>query len=847
MAVDPNMEKASLAADGLTSELNNVASEAKKFATTMNAINEKMKKAAKLTEEELEAAGNDIGRMRRDVATLGQAVKRGTFLLNFFFDGIKGKETQFAIALFNKNAIRVGSNFNTFAARLQSMQNTLANTANEFNNVKKGMSTLGTASVYTRTVLFGVGQLFTQLRTAVFGLQKQVGTTFGSALSVGIDAFNNQITSFFSGGPPLTFQESVDAINAFQKEFGGILTRGEAQKIAQASKALGVSSATFLQAQRSFLVVGGEATKSTFIGQFRAAGLTAANALEFAAKNANLVAIAGTKYAAALAQAAANAQRIGVGLDRTEALADGIVGNFEGALERFSELRAMGVEVDFNRLAAVAGTGTPQEVLSELQSQLGGNQQLLAELQRNRFLKVALEQDLGLNVAEITRLAAGGGAVATEETQAEKDRTTLNKILERVGPVANFLAALIAVIPAQTVATVLNTKALLAKRVSGVAEKPQIAPTTAPTSLPRQQERLALPAPKSNRTFYQGGETPPIPGRPGIPAGRVPPATTSGIRGLLPASTTVGVAGQTQQQLQNQLSVRMAETTRIAADLQSQGLNTATAAQRALAAQANQPGTVALAAQMRQSNPNMSASQALAFARGQSVIPTQQVATTSTQMVRAVAAPTVAAGGGMFGNAMAGAGGGAAVTGAGVLGGAVAGISEFQQTKSIKRAIAATLIGIVTSVLATLLIGMIPGAQLVAPIVGGMIGSAVTPMLTSFFMGSAKAAGGLITGPGTAISDNILTPTSPGEYVVNAKATKAYGSDMLDNINKGTFSPTQAPAVNNVVNVNMDKMEAKLDKLAAAFSNMKIDMDGNTVGRVSLNARSPLDRLAVVG
>jgi len=44
MAVDPNMEKASLAADGLTSELNNVASEAKKFATTMNAINEKINK-----------------------------------------------------------------------------------------------------------------------------------------------------------------------------------------------------------------------------------------------------------------------------------------------------------------------------------------------------------------------------------------------------------------------------------------------------------------------------------------------------------------------------------------------------------------------------------------------------------------------------------------------------------------------------------------------------------------------------------------------------------------------------------------------------------------------------------
>jgi len=146
-------------------------------------------------------------------------------------------------------------------------------------------------------------------------------------------------------------------------------------------------------------------------------------------------------------------------------------------------------------------------------------------------------------------------------------------------------------------------------------------------------------------------------------------------------------------------------------------------------------------------------------------------------------------------------------------------------------------------------IGAPLGAALIsmAPIVGPMVGGMVGTKLAQFMLGKGKAAGGLITGPGTATSDNILTPTSPGEYVVSAKATKAYGTDMLDKINSGAFMPTQAPAVNNVVNVNMDKMEAKLDKLAAAFAGMKIDLDGNTVGRVSLNARSPLDRLSVVG
>jgi hypothetical protein len=60
-------------------------------------------------------------------------------------------------------------------------------------------------------------------------------------------------------------------------------------------------------------------------------------------------------------------------------------------------------------------------------------------------------------------------------------------------------------------------------------------------------------------------------------------------------------------------------------------------------------------------------------------------------------------------------------------------------------------------------------------------------------------------------------------------------------------TPTQQSAQQTNVTVDMSKLEAKLDKLASAFAGVKIEMDGNTVGRVSLNARSPLDRLSVVG
>ena len=107
-------------------------------------------------------------------------------------------------------------------------------------------------------------------------------------------------------------------------------------------------------------------------------------------------------------------------------------------------------------------------------------------------------------------------------------------------------------------------------------------------------------------------------------------------------------------------------------------------------------------------------------------------------------------------------------------------------------------------------------------------------------MGEGKAQGGLITGPGTSTSDNILTPSSPGEFVVNAKATQAYGSDMLNKINTGTYTPEKQIVTNNT-KIDTTRLEEKLDKLINRVSGMKVEMNGYEVGHVSFNeARTPL-------
>jgi hypothetical protein len=47
---------------------------------------------------------------------------------------------------------------------------------------------------------------------------------------------------------------------------------------------------------------------------------------------------------------------------------------------------------------------------------------------------------------------------------------------------------------------------------------------------------------------------------------------------------------------------------------------------------------------------------------------------------------------------------------------------------------------------------------------------------------TGRAAGGLISGPGTSLSDSILARLSAGEFVVRAQAVKQYGLGCLESL-----------------------------------------------------------------
>ena len=53
---------------------------------------------------------------------------------------------------------------------------------------------------------------------------------------------------------------------------------------------------------------------------------------------------------------------------------------------------------------------------------------------------------------------------------------------------------------------------------------------------------------------------------------------------------------------------------------------------------------------------------------------------------------------------------------------------------------------------------------------------------------SRRAAGGIVTGPGTPTSDSIPIRVSAGEYVVKAAAVEHYGVRMLEQLNQMKFA-----------------------------------------------------------
>lgn len=598
--------------------------------------------------------------------------------------------------------------------------------------------------------LQGAADGMVRLRQAAEETQQKLGTTLGTAASQLARAQVEAVKSLATPGAKVSAAEILDATAAFKEEFGTILAPEEARKIAQESKALGTSSEVFVRARRAFLVGTNDAVKvqGTYTEAFRRAGLSRAAGLKFAAENANLVAIAGDKFAGSLATAAANAAKIGVSLDKTQSMFDSVLGNFEGFLEMGAEAQALGFTFDTAKFAEVAASGTPEE-----RQQFAA--QFLAENQgrgvgRDNFGRLILER-LGLSVSESQRLAglATGTKQPGQKTELEGSVDTLQDTASKSAVSAAALTAtmlsLVASVNPNAVALGINTVAINRNTAA--------------------QMGRGLGGPGG------GG------GGGGSPGGKKGPPPRDA-RGRF---TTRSAAGG------------------LADDVAQAG------------------------------------GSAGRFA--------------GVSRVLGKAAPLLAVAGSLV-EGVSGYQSAAAQQQAGA-------ITQQEANKQKGRAIGGATGGLAGSIGASTLAGAAMGTfvPLAGNLVGGLVGLGAG--LIGYFGGSAigRLTGGAI---GSTLPvdeqetvDDVVSPKGYGTraLLLNNNDTVMAGTKLLS---AGALSPSmsipqQQASVNNTVNVDMSKLEAKFERLVSSLSNMKVEMDGNAIGRVSLNARSPLDRLSVIG
>ena len=282
--------------------------------------------------------------------------------------------------------------------------------------------------------------------------QQEFGVTAGAAIGIKVGNFFESLQSYMGSiasgfeKAVVTSQQIQSAQQAFQTEFGGVLTTESAKEIAERSVREGITVAQQAMARRVFIaqtggVAGARSAESNFMAEFERRNLTQKDAMEAISKYSELVARNGGKFASSIARAAADAKRIGFDLQKSEQFGDNLVNNFEGFLEGQAELGAMGFGFDTSRLAEIAAGGNVEALKNELQSQLRSTGMDLKNL--NRPQRLALEQGLGMSMADINKLVAGeGSGEDTMEKLAADSNTVLNNIANLLQISGGALAAI---------------------------------------------------------------------------------------------------------------------------------------------------------------------------------------------------------------------------------------------------------------------------------------------------------------------------------------------------------------------------------------------------------------------
>ena len=304
----------------------------------------------------------------------------------------------------------------------------------EFTDLLSSPTALGTATLAV------VGSLLKDLANTALEVRQEFGTAAGESLKIAGNLKIAGIQAKLLGG---SATEAQAAAKGLVQEFGSldVLTASTASGVASLTARFGIGGANAAKLLKQLSAINGESIETNIntletVGNLAEANRVApALVLNDLAESTETFAKFASDGGDELAKAAIEARKLGLNLGTVDKIAESLL-DFESSIESQLEAQVLlGRSLNLDRARQLALSGDLEGVLAEVKEQVGG----AAEFAKLDVIqKKALAAAVGLEVSELSKLAAGEDAVK----QATEDR---NKLLMRnmaIGAAAG--AALIA-------------------------------------------------------------------------------------------------------------------------------------------------------------------------------------------------------------------------------------------------------------------------------------------------------------------------------------------------------------------------------------------------------------------
>lgn len=411
-------------------------------------------KKLELAEWELKQSSKQVNSTKRKISALERKKVAAGGALPSIADEVQLNQLKTQLPGLQANNTLLKNNVSGAASAVSGLQSDIRDASTSISSLP--FAKLNAAITITTEIFGRLWKAITEFIQNVRDVQKDLGISTGGAAAIELDAKYSAILSAVNSivglgaTVPIQPKDIKEVIGSFRAEFGGILTKDAANRIAQEAVTRGLTGAELAKLRRQFMSqTAGDAVRAKQLSdqirqEFIKRGMTDRDLYESVSENSEIFSRNGIKFASAMARAAADAKNIGADLSKVSQFGDNIISNYEEFLMGAAELGAMGLGLDTSRLGQIAATGSDADLFNELRTQLRNAGKDIFNLDRPTRLSV--ENFLGMTISQAQRLLGTGSGsgektLSAEQIEAERVSETA-KLVNVFSGLANLLEQL---------------------------------------------------------------------------------------------------------------------------------------------------------------------------------------------------------------------------------------------------------------------------------------------------------------------------------------------------------------------------------------------------------------------